>query len=62
MAGQILARNFVLRAEIPDTGFAGDLGTARAGLVGLTLFIGARGLFVDDSRDLVRVKFISGEA
>jgi len=54
MVGQILAWNFVLRAEIPDAGFAGDLGTARAGLIGLTLFIDARGLFVNDTRDLVR--------
>lgn len=61
MVGKIFARNLSSRAEVPNSGSAGDVGAVWARPISLTLPICFRWLFLNDTRDLVRFEPIASE-
>jgi|HubBroStandDraft_3_1064219.scaffolds.fasta_scaffold334553_2 hypothetical protein len=62
MVAKIIALNFASRAEIPNPGFAGNLGASGAGSEYLTLSVRTGWAFIDHAGNLIRVKRIARKA
>jgi hypothetical protein len=62
VVSEIVAVDLVFRTEIPDPGLCSDLRASRTWPIDLTFPIGARGLFFNYVRDLIRLKRIANEA
>ena len=62
MVDKIFTRNFSSSAKIPHSGSAGNGRTVRARPICLTLPIRPRWLFVNDTRDLIRIERVASEA